>query len=113
MLRAQDETLPDKLLAQIAPLRLGPNQLQWRLRLAAPTAQTEGFGPAKSVLRVPRCRPPQKYACLINSSADQFLGQLAGPQRSALVHLVRILACKRSPADWHARSVMVDNEFLS
>src|SRR4029077_601957 len=47
------------------------------------------------------------------SPANQLLGQLAGPQCSALVDLVRILARKRSPADRHARSVMVDNELLS
>ena len=46
---------------------------------------------------------------VINSSADQFLGQLARPQRPAFVDLVRILAGKRSAADRHARPVVVDN----
>ena len=41
------------------------------------------------------------------------LGQLAGPQRPALVHLVWILAAERAAADRHARTVMVDNELLS
>ena len=38
--------------------RLGTHRLQRRLRLAFRTAQTEGFGPAKAVLHVPRCRLP-------------------------------------------------------
>ena len=38
--------------------RLGTHRLQRRLRLAVRTAQTEGFGPAKAALRVPRRRLP-------------------------------------------------------
>jgi hypothetical protein len=38
--------------------RLGTHRLQRRLRLAVRTPQTEGFGPAKAALRVPRCRLP-------------------------------------------------------
>jgi hypothetical protein len=55
-------------------------------------------------------RPAQKYACLINSSANQFLRQLAAPKRPAFVHLVRVLAGERSTADRHAWLVVVDNE---
>jgi hypothetical protein len=38
--------------------RLGTHRLQRRLHLAVRSAQTEGFGPAKAALRVPRCRLP-------------------------------------------------------
>jgi hypothetical protein len=38
--------------------RLGIHRILRRLRLAVRTAQTEGFGPAKAALRVPRCRLP-------------------------------------------------------
>jgi hypothetical protein len=48
-LRAQDETLPDKLLAHIAPLGWEHISFKWRLRLAVRTAPTEG-----SALRNPR-----------------------------------------------------------
>ena len=63
--------------------------------------------------RITSRRPAQDHAGFVDSFANEFLGQLAGPQRPALVHLVRILAGKRSAADRHARSVVVDNELLS
>ena len=61
----------------------------------------------------PPWRPAQDYSGIIDSSADQFLGPLAGPQSPAFVHLVRILARKRSAADRHAWPIVVDHELLS
>ena len=61
----------------------------------------------------PPGRPAQDYAGFLDSSANEFLGQLARPQRPALVHLARILAAERSAADRHARSVVINNKFLS
>jgi hypothetical protein len=47
--------------------------------------------------RITPGRPAEDYLGFIDSLADEFLGQLAGSERAALVDLVRILARKRSP----------------
>ena len=51
----RSETLPDNLLAPHCPAGPGAYQLQWRLRLAIPTAPAGVSAAAKS-LHLPRCR---------------------------------------------------------
>ena len=62
--------------------------------------------------RITSWRPAEGYPGFIDSLANEFLRLLAGSERAALVHLVRILARKRSPADRDAWSVMVDHQFF-
>jgi hypothetical protein len=63
--------------------------------------------------RIAPGRPAQDHAGFARAVADKRLGQLAGPQRTAFVYLVWILAGKRASADRHARPVMIDNELPS
>ena len=47
--------------------------------------------------RITPRRPTERYLGFIDAFANEFLRPLAGSQRAALVHLVRILTRKRSP----------------